>query len=130
MNTPNTPKKNRSNTSAVTILITAASIAAAMTGWAVFANKDSGADSSAVAVVAEVAPVENTVAPSATLKPLPTIVPLVGTTPQATKPTSVAQVQPKVAVPTPQAQAPTIQQPAVRNVNPAPRPVTRSRSSR
>ena len=108
----NTPNKKPADNSAATILITVASIAAVITGWAIFANSDN--TSQATTDIAVVPAIVNKVAP----KPLPTIVPLLGVTPQATQ-----------VAPTVQPQAPTVQQPA-RNVNPAPRPLTRWRSSR
>jgi hypothetical protein len=111
----NTPNKKTTSNSAVTILITTASIAAAITGWAVFANRESASATPANSVVAA-GPAARAV--MATPKPLPTLVPLIDATPQATTGAQAAQ-----------AGQPTVQQP-LRNVNPALRPVTRSRSSR
>lgn len=109
-----TPNKKPNNNSATTILITTASVMAAITGWAIFANNDSASQAPAITDIAAAPAIVTTVA----LKPLPTIVPLTGVTPQANQ-----------VAPTVQPKASTVQQPA-RNVNPAPRPLTRSRSSR
>ena len=129
----NTPNKKSAYSPAVTILITTASIAAALTGWAIFSNKDAASDASATTTAAVAAVPSNSFTVAATPKPLPTLVPLIGTTPLATTaaaaPPSVKS-QAQQVLPTVQPPAPTAQQPA-RNVSgPAPRPLTRSRSSR
>ncbi len=128
----NTPNKKSAYSPAVTILITTASIAAALTGWAIFANRDAASDAAASSVTTVAAVPSNSYTVAASPKPLPTLVPLIGTTPLATTaaaaPPSVKS-QAQQVLPTVQPPAPTIQQPA-RNTNPAPRPLTRSRSSR
>lgn len=113
------PVRRQTSTTGVNLLITVTSIAAALTGWAIFANKDaSGTVSSpAASNVAMVSAVADTSIVST--QPMPTVAPLTGVSTG-----SNVNAQNTVSSQTTQS----TQQ--LRSVTAAPRSVTVTRSSR
>ena len=112
------PARRQTSATGVNLLITVTSIAAALTGWAIFANKDaSGAAApTAVSNVAMVSTVADTSIVST--QPMPTVVPLT-----AVSGSSVSSQNTQSTQTTQSTQQ-------LRSVTAAPRAVTVTRSSR